>query len=99
MYPAHNVHIVLEGFYKKFRCLWDEIYITYNFINRRPDALDCVHSDLNLETDLCMTTIWKVKLHKICSDEKKQTLRCKLYKIAFVYVNYHTPTIKLLLSK
>nr|XP_014095321.2 uncharacterized protein LOC106621121 [Bactrocera oleae] len=80
-------YIALAELYKKYPCLWDENDITYRFSNRRRDALECIHNDFNLETGLCMTQkdleSEIAKLRKICSDEKKQKLRCKRNKIAY----------------
>ncbi|XP_039958711.1 zinc finger protein 566-like isoform X1 [Bactrocera neohumeralis] len=80
-------YIALAKLYKKFPCLWDENDITYRFNNRRSDALECIHNDFNLDTGLSMTQkdieSEIAKLRKICSDEKKQKLRCKRNKIAY----------------
>uniref|UniRef100_A0A034WUW2 Myoneurin n=2 Tax=Bactrocera dorsalis TaxID=27457 RepID=A0A034WUW2_BACDO len=80
-------YIALAKLYKKFPCLWDENDITYRFNNRRSDAFECIHNDFNLDTGLSMTQKGIeseiAKLRKICSDEKKQKLRCKRNKIAY----------------
>lgn len=91
-----DLYVVLAKLYKKFPCLWDENDITYRFNNRRRDALECIHNDFNLETGLCVTQkeleIEIAKLRKICSNEKKQKLRCKrnktVYKSPYSYYNH-----------